>query len=143
MDKIDIIPDIMKQLKSYGKKHYPEECCGLLTGTTQHINNEIRSIPVEWHPIENVSKEVPKWDYVMDPNQYMNVLKETTLFNKKSTIELTAMFHTHPNGLPIPSQFDVTGATWYTVYLIYGVIKNSMTAWFWNGAYFKRIPINE
>ncbi len=143
MNKIDIVPDIMEQLKSYGKKHYPEECCGLLTGVTHKINNETRSIPSEWHPIDNVSKETFKWDYIVDPNQYMNVLRKTTLFNKKAAIELTAIFHTHPNGGPVPSQYDIIGAAWHTVYLIYGVAIDSMAAWFWNGIFFKRIPINE
>jgi proteasome lid subunit RPN8/RPN11 len=143
MDKIDLVPDLKEQLKNYGKKSYPGECCGLLTGTTHKINNEIRSIPFEWHPIDNVSKEPYKWDYVMDPNQYMNVLKNTTLFNKKSAIELAAIFHTHPHNSPIPSQYDIIGAAWYTVYLIYGVSTDSMAAWFWNGVFFKKIPINE
>jgi len=143
MDKIDLVPDLKEQLKNYGKKFYPEECCALLTGVTHHINNDIRSIPFEWHPIDNVSKEPYKWDYVMDPNQYMNVLRKTTLFNKKAAIELTAIFHTHPNGRPVPSQYDITGAAWYTVYLIYGVTTDSIAAWFWDGTFFKRIPINE
>lgn len=139
MDKIDILPEMIEELKLYGKRHWPGECCGLLTGVT----HEMKSIPVEWHPIDNVSNEPYKWDYVMDPNQYMNVLKKTTLFNKNAGIELTAIFHTHPNGQPVPSQFDITGAAWHTVYLIYGVSINSMAAWFWNGVSFKRIPINE
>jgi proteasome lid subunit RPN8/RPN11 len=139
MDKIDITPDLIEQLKNYGKKYYPEECCGLLTGT---INGKT-SIPTEWHPINNVSKEEYKWDYIMDPNQYMAVLRKTTLFNKKSTIELTAIFHSHPNNFPIPSQYDIIGAAWYSAYLIYGVDINSMAAWFWNGTFFKKIPINE
>lgn len=143
MDKIDILPEIMEELKLYGKKLWPGECCGLLTGITHKINNETRSIPFEWHPIDNVSKEPYKWDYIMDPNQYMSVLKKTTLFNKKSAIELTAIFHTHPSNLPIPSQYDIIGAAWHTVYLIYGVTINSMAAWFWDGTFFKRIPINE
>ena len=139
MDRIDITPGLMGQLKNYGKKYYPEECCGLLTGT---INGKI-SIADKWHPIDNVSKEVYKWDYVVDPNQYMAVLKNTTLFNKKAAIELTAIFHTHPNNQPIPSQYDVIGAAWHVVYLIYGVAIDSMAAWFWNGVFFQRIPINE
>jgi proteasome lid subunit RPN8/RPN11 len=143
MDRIDIASDLMEQLKNYGKKYYPGECCGLLTGITRRINNNVRSVPVEFHPIDNVSKEPYKWDYVMDPNQYMNVLKNTTLFNKKSAIELTAIFHTHPNNLPIPSQYDIIGAAWYTAYLIYGIATDSMAAWFWDGTFFKRIPINE
>jgi proteasome lid subunit RPN8/RPN11 len=143
MDKIDIVPEIIKELKIYGKKHYPEECCGLLTGITQNIKNEIRSIPIEFHPIDNVSKEVFKWDYVMDPNQYIDVLRKTTLFNKKAAIKLTATFHTHPNGRPVPSQYDVKGAAWHTVYLIYGVSTDEMAGWYWDGTFFKRIPINE
>lgn len=139
MNKIKITSDLIEQLKNYGKKHYPEECCGLLTGT---INGKI-SIANEWHPIDNVSKEVYKWDYVVEPNQYMKVLKKTTLFDKKSTIELTATFHTHPKNYPVPSQFDIKGAAWHVVYLIYGITADSMEAWFWNGEFFKRIPINE
>ena len=143
MDKIDITPDLIGQLKKYGKKYYPEECCGLLTGIITEISNKKRSIPTEWHPIDNVSKEVHKWDYIMDPNQYMSVLRTTTLFDKKTTIELAATFHTYPNGQPVPSQYDATGAAWHTVYLHYGVATNVMAAWFWDGIFFKKIPINE
>ena len=57
MDKIDIDQNLKDQLKNYGKKLYPGECCGLLTGVTHKIDNETKSIPIEWHPIDNVSNE--------------------------------------------------------------------------------------
>jgi len=142
MKRIDITPDLISKLKNYGKKYFPEECCGLLTGIIPQISNKKTAIPVDWYPIDNVSKEVSKWDYIMDPNQYMSVLKTTTLFDKNSATELVATFHTHPNGQPIPSQFDITGAAWHTVYLIYGVSIDTLAAWFWNGKTFKKIPIN-
>jgi len=142
-DKIDIGPKLLEELKAYGKKHYPEECCGLLTGAaTDDSFGDMISIPIEFHPIDNVSKEPLKWDYIMDPNQYMAVLKNTVIFNKKILNDLAATFHTHPNGQPIPSQFDITGAAWHTVYLIYGVSIDTLAAWLWNGETFKKIPIN-
>ncbi|KYK22731.1 hypothetical protein AYK24_00455 [Thermoplasmatales archaeon SG8-52-4] len=141
--KIDIRPELLDELQQYSKEHYPEECCGLLTGIINHIDNEYRALPVFFHPINNVSKTQFKWDYIMDPNQYLSVLKRTTLFNKESALHLTATFHTHPNGRPVPSQYDVTGAAWHTVYLIYGVAADDLAAWYWDGTYFKRISINE
>jgi proteasome lid subunit RPN8/RPN11 len=141
--KIDIRPEILDELKEYGKKFYPEECCGLLTGITNHLLEEYRALPLFFHPIDNVSKEKFKWDYVMEPNKYLKILKTTTLFNKDSALDLSATFHTHPNGMPIPSQYDITGAAWHTVYLIYGVATDDLAAWYWDGTFFKRIPINE
>lgn len=143
INKISIGPNLLDELKAYGQKHYPEECCGLLTGITHHTTNEKNAFPTEFHPINNVSKEQFKWDYVMDPNQYMAVLSRTSIFNKGSILDLSATFHTHPNGQPVPSQFDVAGAAWHTVYLIYGVAEDDLAAWYWDGASFTRIPINE
>jgi len=141
--EILLTDDMINTIKSYGKSHFPEESCGMLTGVISSIETKIYSKPQTWYPIDNVSQEKNKWDYVMDQNQYMEVLRTTSLINKYTNVELSAVFHTHPHGNPVPSQFDVTGAAWRTVYLIYGINVDTLAAWHWNGSFFQRIPIND
>ena len=132
-------------IKKYSVQHLPHECCGLITGSIyyDYSDNLIKSNCDVFHPIKNISKKELQWDYLMDPNEYRKVLKTTSIFCSYSSIELTAIFHTHPNNEAIPSKLDIKGAAWYTVYLIYAVRLNKWAAWFWNSYYFTRIPIND
>lgn len=133
---------LISTMKNYGKEYAPQECCGILTGSIKEKEGIKFSYPNTWHPIDNVSPSDSKWDYVMEPNQYMNILKTTNIINKRSKIELAAVFHTHPNNAPIPSQYDIKGASWNTVYLIYGVKEDNLKAYYWDGMSFSNIPIN-
>jgi proteasome lid subunit RPN8/RPN11 len=135
-----IIPqEELKLLTSYALDGYPKEICGLFLGDIE--NN--KSIVKEYFPITNVSPSETKWDYVPDPNEYMKILSQTSLFRPKSYKELACIFHTHPRGIGVPSIFDVKGASWHTVYLIYGMSDKTFRAWFWNGRGFYLIPIND
>lgn len=140
--QIILSDDILTTIKNYGLKHFPHECCGMLTGDIRNKEGIKFSYPKTWYPIDNKSNEDNKWDYVMDPNQYMNILQKTNIMYKKSNIHLSALFHTHPHNNPIPSQYDVIGAAWKTVYLIYGVLSDDLAAWYWTGKEFHKIQIN-
>jgi len=132
------LPDIIIQdMKNYGIKHLPEECCGLVV---KHNHTKL----IKFYPIKNVSPSPDKWDYVMDPNEYFNIIKTTTLFNKHSKIDLLAIFHTHPgeHSHAIPSTFDVKGAQWKTTYIIYAPKQNEFYGWDWVGNTFKHVDIN-
>ena len=132
---VNLNPGMINELKDYGKKNVPEECCGMITKQEE---------TVKFHPIENVSKSESKWDYVMHPQQYFDILSKTSIIDKNSDTELLALFHTHPGKFSraIPSSYDVKGAVWKVPYIIYAVSVDEMLSWYWDGNNFIHMKLN-
>ena len=99
-----------------------KEICGLLLGINK--DNELRGL--EFHQVENISKYDSEIDYQMNPQQVMNILKNTKKFNKKLNIELIGIVHSHPNGLAFPSMVDINQVAYKLPYLIFGVAENKL-----------------
>ncbi len=129
---MELSKKIKTQLKKYGRDNLPKEACGILTKNK-------KTGKIIFHEIDNVSPAESKWDYVMDPNQYLKVMLTTSLFNKKANNELFALFHTHPHlhSRAVPSAYDKEGAQWKTTYIIYAPHREEMLAWDWDGSSFK------
>jgi proteasome lid subunit RPN8/RPN11 len=115
------------------------EVCGMLTGSIQ----DGISFPATYYPIKNVAPSGGVADYLMDPVEYGRVLLNTSIVRPKSDIDLTAVFHTHPNHEPAPSTIDYARAEWKTVYLILNPNKPElgMQAYYWNGKDFHHIKL--
>lgn len=152
IDSIQLNGTVMEDMLRHANEGHPKEICGLLTGIyidTEYnyedmdgypaMETSILSFANNYHPITNVSTSPNQWDYVPHPNEYMDVLKTTSMFDKNSEIELCGIFHTHPNNLGIPSQYDIAGASWRVPYIIYGFTDKNFRVWYWNGKYFLRI----
>jgi proteasome lid subunit RPN8/RPN11 len=138
IENIEVSDVLLKQFVSDAERDYPREMCGIFLG---ELDGNI-STAKEYHYITNVSPSESKWDYVPHPDEYMKILMKTKLFNKKSNLDLSAIIHTHPHNMGIPSEYDVKGAQWKTVYLIYGMVDKVHRAWFWDGEKFTGIMVN-
>ena len=96
---------ILADLALEGKPH---EVCGLIVGHGLEAESVI--------PIENVANQ-PETHFELSPQQLAQQLPQL----EKSGLEVIAIYHSHPNGEPIPSQTDICEATWEnTPYLIVG-----------------------
>lgn len=71
----------------------PDEACGLLAGRS--------GTSLKVYPIENILHSPVK--FLMEPKQQINALLEI----EQSNWELLAIYHSHPNGPPFPSETDV------------------------------------
>lgn len=76
------------------KKYCPEEACGLAGG----IGSRVLSI----FPITNTLRSPIL--YRMDPEQQVMAM----LWMEENDMEIIAIFHSHPNGPPFPSEKDIS-----------------------------------
>jgi len=88
---------------------YPMEGCGLLAGNGGRVQqlyaiDNIRNSPIE---------------YEMDPGQQLRAMIDL----EEKGWELIAIYHSHPNGPPVPSASDVSQAYYpETAYVIISLV---------------------
>ena len=117
--KFEIVGTIFNELHNYITLTPDVEVCGIIKG----IKNKDGSIVLgnEIIKIKNISDYKKEVDYVMNPNELMNALKDTTFINKNNNKEWVCIFHSHPSGIPIPSSIDLDRAEYNVVYYIGGL----------------------
>ena len=84
---------------AHARESTPRECCGLLFGDGEVVDNLVRGRNV--HP-------TPETRYEIDPAQ----LREAIAGNDDSDRLLVGIYHSHPRTEPRPSDFDVANARW-------------------------------
>lgn len=99
----------------------PDEACGLIAGYGELAESII--------PINNAS-ENPKRHYRMDANEQLKALK---LIDSEN-LDWIAVFHSHPDSAPIPSQEDIRVAELNTPGIIHLIVslkhnKSRLQAW--------------
>jgi len=72
---------------------YPFEACGLLGGHADIVNEVI--------PVDNVARAADR--FRMNPAQQVNGLFQL----EDHGLELLAIYHSHPNGIAVPSETDI------------------------------------
>lgn len=85
--------NVYSRIIEHVDKCLPEEGCGLLCG-----NNHEASMVL---PLENVTHSTN--DFLCEPNGLIKALELIENTNN----ELIAIFHSHPNGLEVPSNRDI------------------------------------
>lgn len=101
----------LQQLYSYAEKTYPEECCGLLLGTSSETAKKIVTI---W-PTENSwqAEDWQEWDSLageLNKQSRFSIAPQDILAAQKSArqsqLEIIGVYHSHCDSPAIPSQFD-------------------------------------
>ena len=90
---IRIPRSIYQKMIEHARREDPLECCGILGGMieTAQKSFEIRNLK---------SSSV---QFVMDPQGQLNAFEEM----EESSMEMVAVYHSHPHTLPFPSEMDV------------------------------------
>ncbi len=98
---------VKEHFEKVSKIYHPFEICGFMGG--YKIEEEMHLL---WFVfITNASAAENKWDFVMHPIEQASFLSQTTPL---------AMIHTHPNGEPKPSKYDLVYKDKITIpYIIY------------------------
>ena len=106
IESITIQRDHLDEIQTRITADIPNESCGLIAGR----ENET----VKVFPIDNILQSPVR--YEMDPKQQIKALIEI----EEEDLDLLAIYHSHPNGPPIPSQTDIAEAMYPdSVYLIF------------------------
>ncbi len=97
---------------------FEEECAGVLIGTTK--DNII--YPIIAMPVENILKS--KVEFLANP--YDMVVAHIIAENYK--LNVVSLYHTHPYGMPIPSNKDINGMKMWPIPWVI-ISKKGIKAW--------------
>jgi proteasome lid subunit RPN8/RPN11 len=110
MEEIVVPRTHLAQIIAHCKACYPNEACGILSGT----GNTVRSV----HAMTNA--EPSPVSYFMEPQEQFRVMKAM----RNEGQRMVAIFHSHPHAPAYPSQKDVSLAFYSdAVYVIVGLTK--------------------
>ena len=106
----------------------PSEACGLLGGKSGHVSTVYPGTNAEHSPIR----------YLLDPIDQFNAMKMID----QNGEDLIGIFHSHPKGVAIPSEIDITQAYYpKATYVI--LARHNKKDWYMRAYYLVEGQINE
>jgi len=84
---------IFQEMVDHAKREWPLECCGLLGGKDKTVKKSFELQNTEKSPVL----------YSMSPREQIKVFEEM----EKESMEMIAIYHSHPKTIPFPSETDV------------------------------------
>jgi len=84
---------IYQKMLDHAKRESPLECCGILSGKEKTVQKAFELKNTEGSPVL----------YSMAPQEQMKVFEEM----EKESMEMIAIYHSHPKTIPFPSETDV------------------------------------
>ena len=108
---------LAEHLRDLARHASPLECVGVLAGPEE---NRVSVV----HPLINIA-ENPTREYIGDPRDLVRVIKSL----RSQGLELTAIYHSHPNGPAEPSRTDLAQAAWEIPYIIIDAKTGIIRAW--------------
>ncbi len=93
MSIIRIPKSIYQRMIEHAQKEWPLECCGILGGKEKTV--------VKVYELQNIEESSIR--YSMPPQEQLKVFEEM----EKESMEMIAIYHSHPHTIPFPSETDV------------------------------------
>ena len=90
---IRIPKDIFEGMVEHAKKESPLECCGILGGKGETVQRAFELQNAEKSPIR----------FSISPQEQLKFFDEI----ERHSIEMIAIYHSHPDSIPFPSETDV------------------------------------
>lgn len=131
--RLQIPPDIYRELITLARQSPEAEVCGLLGGD----RNELRS----FYPIRNIADD-PGRMFVMDPVEQFGAFRQ---MNQRGE-ELRAIYHSHPASDALPSGTDLTLAKYPRVYYLIASLLSSppeLRAYYFTGEKFTPVELDD
>jgi proteasome lid subunit RPN8/RPN11 len=103
-------------MNAHGQRDYPYECCGLMLGRFDHGRKQV----LEIYPISNAREEEAKRNrFLIRPEELMRGEK----YARDKGLDVVGFYHSHPDDVAVPSQYDLEHA-WPTYsYIVMAVEK--------------------
>jgi proteasome lid subunit RPN8/RPN11 len=90
---IRIPKKIYQGMIDHAERERPLECCGILSGKVKTVQKIFELKNAEGSPVK----------YSMSPRDQLKVFEEM----EKESMEMIAIYHSHPHTIPFPSETDV------------------------------------
>lgn len=121
---IRITKDLAEKIEKHGTETYPDECCGILLGSSDGETHLVKDIA----ELENNQVENRQRRFLVTPEQYLQAERTAS----ERGMELLGFYHSHPDHPAIPSEFDREHALPWFIYIVMSVVGGRptvMTAW--------------
>ena len=118
---VDVSPQARDVIHQHAIETYPHECCGALVGTGNRVDAVV--------PLPNTTEEGPRRRFLVRPSDYRQAEQQATALGA----ELLGFYHSHPDHLARPSQYDLDHAWPTFAYIIVAVAHAAaadMTVWY-------------
>lgn len=113
---IEISEELIEQIKAHGEKTYPYECGGMLIGK---FENDKKTV-TELLPMENAMAESEQHNRVLIlPKDVLRAER----FAREKKLDVVGYYHSHPEDVAVPSQFDLDHALPVWSYIIASVLQ--------------------
>ncbi len=90
---IRIPKSIYDRIVEHAKREWPLECCGILAGKEDTVEKVFELSNSEKSPVR----------FSISPQQQLRVFEEL----ETESMEMVAIYHSHPHTIPFPSETDV------------------------------------
>jgi proteasome lid subunit RPN8/RPN11 len=97
VESISITASALGAIVAHARDEWPEECCGLLIGTPHRVERV--------HRARNVAPDRLR-RFTIDPRDHFFALRAARVHYWS----VVGAYHSHPEGLPVPSLTDVSEA---------------------------------
>jgi proteasome lid subunit RPN8/RPN11 len=105
------------EMHAHGERDYPYECCGMMLGRD---DGEGRKTVVETYPISNAREEEAKRNrFLIRPEELMRGEK----YARGKGLDVVGFYHSHPDDVAVPSQYDLEHAWPAYSYIVMSVEK--------------------
>ena len=107
-------------MREHGERDYPYECCGLMLGRFVDGSKQVSEI----YPISNAREEEAKRNrFLIRPEELMRGEK----YARDKGLDVVGFYHSHPDDVAVPSQYDLEHA-WPTYSYIVMAVDKGRTA---------------
>jgi proteasome lid subunit RPN8/RPN11 len=93
MGMLRIPKAIFEGMVDHAKRESPLECCGILSGKEKTVEKVFELENTEGSPVQ----------YSVSPRDQLKVFEQM----EKESMEMIAIYHSHPHTIPFPSETDV------------------------------------
>ena len=113
---ISLTAEHLSAMRAHGERDYPYECCGLMLGRFAGNRKQV----IETYPISNAREEAAKRNrFLIRPEELMRGEK----YAREQGLDVVGFYHSHPDDVAVPSQYDLEHA-WPTYsYIVMAVEK--------------------
>jgi proteasome lid subunit RPN8/RPN11 len=129
-------PDVLREISRHAAASYPREACGALVGAGEDVRLSL--------PLANRDARAPEVGFAVDPKDYLSVEAEADSLG----LSLLGFWHSHPDGLALPSAADRAYAWEGLLTVIVSVTQGApeeISAWRLDArdAPFREVPVED
>ena len=101
------------RIGAHGHRDYPHECCGVLLG----LEADGRKLVAEARALTNARTDSPRTRFLISPEEF----RAAARYAEERGLDILGFYHSHPDSVPQPSEFDREHAWPWLSYVILSV----------------------